>query len=73
VPVGGALVDVKWTYPGGSEVFQSKPSNPAGVAKLQGQSLQLGDHEICVQDVTAAAYYYDPAMNWETCEIITIP
>ena len=32
-----------------------------------------GTYELCVTDVTAEGYVYDPDQNLETCDTITLP
>jgi hypothetical protein len=72
-PLPGALVEVEWTLPGGATRSQQRPSNPAGVVPFRTRSAQTGTYEICVRNVSKAAWTYDPSRNWETCDTIEVP
>jgi hypothetical protein len=72
-PVGGATVDVSWQPPVGPPRPQSRPTAPNGVAGFRLRAMPTGTYELCVDNVTAAGYMYDPGMNWETCDSIPYP
>jgi hypothetical protein len=72
-PVPGALVSVEWTLPDGSTRARGRETNAAGVAGLGLVSIQTGAYQLCVADVTAAGYLYDPGQNWVTCDQVVIP
>jgi hypothetical protein len=69
-PVDGATVDVSWQPPVGPPRPQSRPTRPNGVARFNLRAMPAGTYELCVDNVTAAGYMYDPGMNWETCDSI---
>jgi formylglycine-generating enzyme required for sulfatase activity len=72
-PVAGATVDVEWTLPFPHTVPQSKPTNANGLAFPIMVGYWSGTYELCVTNVTAPGYVYDPSMNLETCDTITLP
>ena len=71
--VPGATVDLEWTLPGGYPVPQSKPTNSNGMAVTPMWGFWPGTYQLCVTDVTAEGYVYDPDQNLETCETIALP
>ena len=72
-PVTGATVDLEWTLPFGYTIPQSKPTNAGGIAVPIMVYNWSGTYDLCVTDVSAAGYVYDPNMNFETCDSITLP
>jgi hypothetical protein len=71
--VPGATVSAQWTLPDGSTQDQSAVSGTTGVARFRLNTRLHGAFELCVTDVVAASYAYDPDQNLETCESVTIP
>ncbi len=72
-PVGGATVDVSWQPPVGPPRPRTATTMPNGVARFNLRAMPTGTYTLCVDDVTAAGYVYDPGMNWETCDSIVYP
>lgn len=71
--VVGAEATVEWTLPGGTTEEQQALTNPQGVVRFRVRSRDTGAFELCVTDVTAAGYLYDPSQNGETCDTLTLP
>ncbi len=72
-PVGGATVDVSWQPPVGPPRPRTATTMPNGVARFNLRAMPTGTYTLCVDNVTAAGYVYDPGMNWETCDSIVYP
>ena len=72
-PVSGATVDVEWTFPGGYVYPQTRSTSVNGVAVPITLGRWPGTYQLCVTGVTAPGYLYDPSMNLETCDSITLP
>ncbi len=73
LPVSGATVTARWTHPDGSTVVQTGVTMPNGSAFFSRQSTLTGVHVIAILDIQKSGYEYDPAMNQETSEEITVP
>ncbi len=71
--VPGATVSARWTLPDGSTQDKTAVSGATGVAKFRVNNTQHGEYELCVTDVVAAGYTYDPGQNVETCETVVVP
>ena len=72
-PVAGAMVDVEWHLPIPHTWPQSRPTNAVGIAVFKIRSKWSGTYELCVTDVTAGGYVYDPSQNLEDCAEVTVP
>jgi hypothetical protein len=72
-PVGGATVDVTWQPPTGSPRPRTATTRTNGVARFKLRAGPAGTYTLCVDNVTAAGYMYDPGMNRETCDSIVYP
>jgi len=72
-PVAGAAVDMEWTLPNSAVYPQSRSTHANGVAVPFTLGSWPGSYQLCVTDVTAPGYLYDPSMNLETCDSITLP
>jgi hypothetical protein len=71
-PVPGADVSVEWTYPDNNSFSRVAATDTAGKAYFFVNTQQTGRHRMCVTDVQAAGYVYDPGMNHATCDWISI-
>ncbi len=71
--IPGALVDVEWTLPDGSQQSQQAVTNVRGLARYRVRTTLTGIFEICVTDVTKEGYLYDPSQNRETCDSLAVP
>ena len=72
-PVSGATVTAQWTLPDGSTSIQTSVTPPKGTAFFSRQSTQTGLYVVTILDIQKTGYQYDPAMNQETTEEITVP
>jgi len=73
LPISGATVTARWTQPDGSTVVQTSVTPPNGSAFFSRQSTLTGLYVIAILDIQKSGYEYDPAMNEETSEEITVP
>lgn len=71
-PVPGADVFVDWTFPDRNGFSRVATTDAAGKATFFVNSQQFGKHRICVTDVQAAGYVYNPGMNHFSCRAIVI-
>jgi len=72
-PVPAATVTGIWTLPDGSTQDKTTITNPNGVATFRVKSPQTGDYTFCFTGLTKLGYLYDPDLNYETCDTITVP
>jgi hypothetical protein len=72
-PVPGAAVSIEWTLPDATIVPRTRPTNPGGVARFFQFAPLAGTYQLCVTNVTKTGYLYDPIMNVETCDWVTVP
>jgi len=73
VVVPGATVSAEWTLPDGLHQSQQGVTNANGLAAFRLKTMQTGEFQICVINVTKAGYVYDPNQNHVTCRMVTIP
>lgn len=71
--VSGATVTARWAHPDGSTVVQNAVTAPNGSAFFSRQTTLTGVHVITILDVQKSGFQYDPAMNQETSEEISVP
>jgi len=71
--VAGASVTAQWTLPDGRTITQTRPTAANGAAAFTRTSKLTGLFTITVLDVQKADFEYDPGMNQETSEDITVP
>ncbi|HNS50077.1 MAG TPA: hypothetical protein PKO09_02730 [Anaerolineae bacterium] len=71
--VVGANVTAQWTLPDGRTITQTRVTGLNGAAAFARASKLTGLFTITILDVQAAGYEYDPAMNQETSEELTVP
>jgi len=71
--VSGATVSAQWTLPDGTTQSKTAVTELTGVAKFRLNSTQHGEYELCVTNVVASGYTYDPDQNIETCETVVVP
>ena len=71
--VAGATVSAQWTLPDGSTQSKTAVTGLTGLAKFRANSTQHGEYELCVTNVVASGYTYDPGQNIETCETVVVP
>jgi hypothetical protein len=72
-PIGGAEVTAQWELPNGQIRVRTQLTRPNGSAIFPWGSRQEGTYVITVLDVQKDGYEYDPNLNWETSEELTIP
>jgi hypothetical protein len=66
IPLPGADVTALLQYPGGQQVSMST-TRPNGLAIFRMQSQSGGLWKLCVMDIQAVGYTYNPEMNVKTC------
>ena len=71
--VPAATVSSEWTLPNGVSRLQNATTNTLGIARFRLTSRLTGVYEFCVSDVVKDGFVYDPSMNGETCDVITVP
>lgn len=72
-PVPGAEVTAVWILPDGVIVNRQSQTNATGYAAFWVARPLTGRYWLCVVDVTADGYLYDPDQNLETCDTIAVP
>jgi len=72
-PVPGAAVTAEWAHPDGSTVVQTGTTAPNGSAFFSRLTTLTGLHILTILDVQKSGYEYDPSLNEETSEEITVP
>jgi hypothetical protein len=72
-PVPNATVAAEWQRPMGPPIPQTRTTRPNGIAVFMMRAVPQGVYELCITNVQAAGYQYDPGMNWETCDSIVYP
>jgi hypothetical protein len=69
--VEGATVTAEWTLPDGTVLEKTAvTADVTGIATF-GIWTGKGVYRLCVKDVTKEGWLYDPALNTETCGVVT--
>ncbi len=71
--VEGAEVTAELTVPPNNTLLGTALTDAQGRAVLRGRSNAGGTWQLCVTEIVAAGYVYDPALNNETCDSIVYP
>ena len=69
----GALVDVSWHLPGGTEIAQTRNTSANGLAFPIMFGSWPGRYWLVLSGVAKDGYEYDPASNWESWATVMIP
>lgn len=71
--VDGAAVTAEWTLPCGSVRIQRAGTDAAGRAAFAVRSAQAGRYQLCVTSVAKDGWQYDPGLNRETFDTLSVP